>query len=186
MKKEVPLDKATRLINHGPVVMVSSSFGEKKDVTPVAWTMPVEKNPPVIVLEIGENHFIFDCILETKDFVVNIPGKGIAEKVVQCGSCSGRDVDKFEEYGLTAVPAKNVTSPALGESLASLECTLVEDKHLLREYNIVVGKVEYAEAEEGSFDEHWLFAKDEYKTIHHLGNRTFCFPEGEVIDLRKE
>lgn len=185
MKKEVSLDKAVRLINHGPVVMVSSLYDGKANITPVAWTMPAEKNPPKIVLEIGENHFIFDCILKTGDFVVNIPGKDMAEKIVQCGSCSGRDVNKFEEYGLTISPAKKVASPVLAEAVASLECTLVRDEHLLKEYNIVVGKVEYAEAEEEAFSEHWLFGKDEYKTIHHLGNRTFCFPEGEIIDLRK-
>ena len=41
-----------------------------------------------------------------------------------------------------------------------------------------------AEAEEDIFGEHWMFASGTERTIHHLGNKTFCVPEDGVIDLR--
>jgi flavin reductase (DIM6/NTAB) family NADH-FMN oxidoreductase RutF len=185
MRKELDLALATRLINHGPVVLVSSSHGDKVNITTVAWNMPVQKKPPMIVLEISEKHFIYECIMETGDFAVNIPGKALSEELVKCGSVSGRDADKFQMCGLTAEPGKAIKSPVLKEALAVLECSLVKDEHLLKEYNMVVGQVKHAEVEEGAFDEHWLFDKDEARTVHHLGDKTFCFPGGGVIDLRK-
>ena len=155
-------------------------------MTPVAWNMPVQKNPPIIVLEIGESHFIFDCIMETGDFVVNIPASQLVETVVKCGSVSGREVDKFDMFGLEAEGSRAVKSPSLREAAAVLECKLVRDEHLLAEYNMVVGEVKYAAAEEEAFDEHWLFERGKVKTIHHLGDRTFCMPGEEVVNLRKE
>ncbi|MFC1548886.1 flavin reductase family protein [Candidatus Omnitrophota bacterium] len=184
MRKELDLGMATRLINHGPVVMVGSACGEKLDITPVAWTMPVQKKPPVIVLEIGENHFIYECIMKTGDFTVNIPSKALSEEIVKCGTVSGRDVDKFEMSGLNPEPSKKIKSPSLKEAIAVLECVLIKDEHLLKEYNMVPGEVKYAEVEEAAFDEHWLFEKDELTTVHHLGDRTFSFPGGGIIDLR--
>lgn len=185
MRKEVPLELATRLINHGPVVFVTSSSNGKHNITPVAWNMPVQKNPPMLVLEIGENHFIFDCIMETGDFVVNIPASSLVETIVKCGSVSGREVDKFDAFGLEAEESHEVKSPSLKEAAAVLECALVRDEHLLTEYNMVVGEVKYAAAEEEAFNEHWLFDEGKVRTIHHLGDKTFCMPSNEVVDLRK-
>ena len=186
MRKEVPLQEATRLLNHGPVVLVTSLDGEKVGITPVAWHMPVNRKPPQIVLEISEGHFIYDCIMKTGDFVVNIPSMKYAEQVVRCGSVSGRDVDKVKTSGFTPQASREVKSPSLKEAIAVLECVLIRDEHLLKEYNMVPGAVKYAGAEEGAFDGHWLFRSDGLKTLHHLGNKTFCVPDGRIIDLRQE
>ena len=96
MRKELDLALATRLLNHGPLVLVSSEKDSRVDITPVAWNMPVQKKPPVVLLEISDTHFIYECIMQTADFLVNIPAFTFAEEVVKCGSVSGRDVDKFE------------------------------------------------------------------------------------------
>ncbi|MFH1394798.1 MAG: flavin reductase family protein [Candidatus Omnitrophota bacterium] len=184
MLKEVSLDFATRLINHGPVVLVSSLYKDKVNITPVAWHMPVSKKPPIIALEIGENHYIYECILGSRDFVINIPPKTAVEKIVQCGSCSGRDVDKVKICGFEIQPSKEIKSFGIKGMVGVLECVFKEDKHLLEEYNIVLGEVKRVLADERNFNEHWLFVDDDMKTVHHLGNRTFCFPDGDIKDLR--
>ncbi len=186
MLKEVSLKEATRIINHGPVVLVSSKLGERKGITPVAWTMPVDKDPPIIALEIGEGHFIYECIMETGDFVVSVPSRDMAEVVIGCGTCSGRDRDKFSVFGLSERPSKKITSPGVSGALAFLECELIKDSYLLEKYNLVLGSVKYAEAEEEAFSGHWLFEKEELVTLHHLGNKVFCCPEGKLIDLREK
>ncbi len=184
MRKEINLDFATRLINHGPVVLVTSLYNDKANITPVAWTMPINKKPPMVALEIGQKHFIFECIKETKDFAINIVSPIYAEDLLKCGKVSGREVDKFEKTSFTKSDSKIIKSPGLAEALAVVECKLIEDKYLEEEYNIVVGEVMYAEVEEEAFNEHWLFNDDKFKTLHHLGDKTFCFPDGKIIDLR--
>ncbi|HNX90482.1 MAG TPA: flavin reductase family protein [Candidatus Omnitrophota bacterium] len=186
MRVSVDLKYATRLINHGPLVMISSRKGARIDITPVAWHMPVEKVPPVIALEISETHFIYECIMETGDFVVNIPAISALGDIVKCGSVSGRDNDKLKMCGFTLGAAKKIGSPVINESLAIMECVLKKDSYMLKEYNMVIGEVKYAEAEQDAFNEHWIFQSDKMKTVHHLGDKTFCAPAGEIYDLRKK
>jgi len=185
VRKAIAMDLATRLINHGPVVMVASLFGKKVDVTPIAWHMPVEKDPPLIVLEIWEGHFIFDCIKKTGDFTVNILPSDFIKAIVKCGSVSGRDADKIKMCSFALSPSKKIKSPALAGAIGVLECVLVKDERLLKKYNMVLGKVKHAEVDGKAFKEHWLFGKKGAKTVHHLGNRTFSLSGGKVIDLRK-
>ena len=114
----------------------------------------------------------------------------------EAGICSTTALDSSYEWLLTAgIPRLKVEAMFLrartldrdgryNEALAVMECKLVEDKYLEEEYNIVVGEVKYVEVEEGAFTEHWLFTDEKFKTVHHLGDKTFCFPDGKIIDLR--
>lgn len=181
MKEAVELNIAYRLINHGPVVLVSSVFRKRADVTPIAWVMPACDEPPRIALAVWKGHFIYKCIMKTKDFVVNIPGKNMMRQVVQCGQASGKSINKFRKFSLKKERSKTVRSPRLAGSLAFLECTLVSDKKLAQKYGIIIGEVKYAEAEKKAFDKRWLLKKGKYKTLHHLGENVFCVPAGKIL-----
>lgn len=184
MREKIPLEMATRLLNHGPLVLISSTWEDKIDVTPVAWHMPVSKVPPIIAFTISEEHFIYKCILKSKEFAVNIPSPGIIREIIQCGTESGADVDKLRMTGLSTELPRVIKAPVLKTAIAVLECTLLEDKYLLEHYNIVLGEVKYAEIEPLAFDGHWLFKDQDLKTVHHLGDMTFVVPADDVIDLR--
>jgi len=186
VRVSVDLAHATRLINHGPVVLVSSHKEGKLALTPVAWHMPVDKDPPIIAFEISRTHFVHECIMETSDFTVNIPSVSLVESVVKCGSVSGRDSDKFKMCGLSPCVSKKISSVGVDESIAIMECVLKRDEHLLREYDMIVGEVKYAEAEKEAFDGHWLFGRKDMLTLHHLGERVFCVPSGDIYDMRRK
>lgn len=181
MRKTVALDIAYRLIGSGPVVLVSSLLDGRAALTPIAWTMPVSDDPPVIALEIWKGHFVYKAILQTGDFVVNIPSSDMAETVRGLGSVSGAKVDKFEKYGLTKEPAKKVSSPRLKSAIGILECKLRRDRHLLDKYNIVLGDVVYAEAEKNIFTDRWRPEKKGRRPLHHLGGKVFYAPERRIL-----
>lgn len=42
-----------------------------------------------------------------------------------CGTCSGRDVDKFKETGLTPIPAQQVRPPLIKEGVVNMECKVI-------------------------------------------------------------
>lgn len=181
MRKLVPLSIAYRLIGPGPVVLVSSLFNKRAGLTPIAWHMPVSDDPPIVALEIWEKHFIYKAILETGDFVINIPSSDMAETVRKLGSVSGSKVDKFKEYNLAGETAKKVKSPRLKSSIGVIECKLKRDNAILKKYNIVLGDIVYAEAEENIFTDRWHPEKRGPKIIHHLGGRIFSVPDMKII-----
>ena len=48
--KEVPLDKAYRLINHGPAVLVSARHGGVDDVMAASWACALDFAPPKLTV----------------------------------------------------------------------------------------------------------------------------------------
>ncbi|MDD5135977.1 MAG: flavin reductase family protein [Candidatus Omnitrophica bacterium] len=181
MRRSVPLEIAYRLIGSGPVVLVSSISGGKSGLTPIAWHMPVSDDPPIVALEIWEKHFIYKAILETGDFVINIPSSAMVDTIRGLGSISGAKADKFAEFGLVKEKARKVKSPRLGSAIGVLECKLRKEKALLKKYNIVLGDVVYAEADGSLFSDRWLPEKKGPRVLHHLGGRIFYAPEKKVI-----
>ena len=181
MRKTVPLEISYRLIGPGPVVLVSSLFNKRVGLTPIAWNMPISDDPPMIALEIWEKHFIYKAILQTKDFVVNIPSSDMAEPVRKLGGVSGAKIDKFKEYGLAEEASKKVKSPRLKSAIGLLECRLRNDKAILKKYNIVIGDIVHAEAESSVFTDRWCPEKPGPKIIHHLGGKIFSIPDSVII-----
>lgn len=180
MKKPVPLTIAYRLIGPGPVVLVSSLWNKKAGITPIAWHMPVSDDPPIIALEIWEKHFIYKAILQTGDFAVNIPPSAMAGVVRKLGGVSGAKVDKFKKFGIAKEPAAKIKSPRLKSAIGVIECKLRKDRALLKKYNIVLGDVVHAEAEEALFTDRWLPEKPGARIMQHLGGRIFCVPAQRI------
>lgn len=65
-------------------------------------------------------------LLETNpEFTVSVPIKNDCKEQLRfAGSVSGRDVDKFDGHGLTAVPGRSVNAPVVGECGLHFECRL--------------------------------------------------------------
>ena len=72
--------------------------------------------------------------------MLNVPGENIRDLAFRIGGCSGRDVDKFAELGLTAVPGRRVRPPAIGECMAAVECRIV-DQFVTGDHTVFVGEV---------------------------------------------
>lgn len=181
MRKPIPLEVAYRLINPGPLVLVSSLSGKRAGLTPIAWHMPVSDDPPIIALTIWEGHFIHKAILETGDFVINIPSSAMAETVRKLGSVSGKKIDKFKKYGLAKKAAQKVKSPRLKSAIAVIECKLRRDEALRKKYNIILGDVVYAEADRSVFTDRWLPEKSGPRIMQHLGGKVFSMPDRRIV-----
>jgi flavin reductase (DIM6/NTAB) family NADH-FMN oxidoreductase RutF len=181
MRKTVDLNIAYRIIGPGPVVLVSSLLNKTAGLTPIAWHMPVSDDPPMVALEIWEKHFIYKAIIETGDFVINVPSSDMAEIVRKLGSVSGKTIDKFKKFGLAKEASAKITSPRLKSAIGILECKLRKDKHLLKKYNIVLGDVVYAEADEKMFTDRWCPEKTGKRILNHLGGKIFSVPGKHIL-----
>lgn len=182
MKREIPLDKANRLLNIGGVVLITAKSGERDNVTPVAWNVPVSKEPALVAVAIAPERFIYKLIEESREFGINLPTLKILREVYFCGKNSGRDVDKFERTKLTREKAKFISAPLIKECIANIECK-VENIYPAGDHNLIIGKVLRAVVEAKLFEDHLNVSLEEAKTIHHLGGSLFTIP-GEIIDVK--
>jgi flavin reductase (DIM6/NTAB) family NADH-FMN oxidoreductase RutF len=173
--KEFPLAKVYRVIEPGPVVLMTTSYRGRPNVMTMSWHTAMEFEPPLIGCVLGSWDYSFDALKSTKECVISIPTVDLASKVVDIGNCSGRDIEKFKTFGLTPVPAKKVKAPLIAECLTNLECRVV-DTSLVNKYGFFVLRVVKA----------WTDPKHkERRTIHHNGDGTFVV-DGRTIDLKKK
>ena len=97
-------------------------------------------DPPLVGIGLRKSRFSYDIIKETGIFVINIPSIDLASQVMWTGKQTGREVDKFKETGLTAVPGVIVSVPHIAECLGFLECT-VHDQYESGDHVWIIGKI---------------------------------------------
>ncbi|RWK16599.1 MAG: flavin reductase family protein, partial [Mesorhizobium sp.] len=125
--RELPLAEVYRLIEPGPVVLLSTRSEQgRSNVMTMSWHTMVAVAPPTIACVVSSNDRSFFALRQTKECVIAIPEVGLAEKVVKVGNCSGRDTDKFATAWLTPLPAERVSAPLVAECFANLECRVVD------------------------------------------------------------
>jgi len=179
MKQEIPKSKASRLINPGGVILVSSAYKDKTNIITLAWHMPISKEPPLIGIAIAKSHFSYELIKKSQEFIVNIPSLDLLKQTIYCGSIHGDKADKFKEANLTAQKASKLAkAPLIKECIGNIECYLRDVKDT-GDHGLFIGEAIYACAQEGLFDETWKINKA--KLIFHLGGKFFT-STGELIE----
>ncbi len=182
--RPVALDHASRLINHGPTVLVTTAHGARRNLMAAAWSMPVEFTPPRIAVVIDKHTFTAELAAASGMIGICIPGAAIAALVHAVGSESGRDHDKFERHGIAARPGPVLGVPWLEDGcIACLEGRLLREPHAEDAYDTWFAEVVAAAADDRVFSGgRWSVSDDhpELQTIHHLGGGLFA-RAGNVI-----
>lgn len=170
---KLSLSEVYRLIEPGPVVLLTTARDGRANVMTMSWHMMMEFEPPRVGCVVSAANHSFAALRETGECVIAIPARKLAAKVVRIGNSSGRDIDKFAAFGLTARPASRVAPPLIDECFANLECRVV-DAALVEVYNLFI--LEVVEA--------WTDpAQTRPKTIHHQGYGRFVV-DGRTIRLK--
>lgn len=171
-KRSFPLSKVYRLLEPGPVVMVTTAGTRRANIMTMSWHTMLEFEPPLVGCVISNRNYSFDLLMAGKECVINIPAVELAKKVVGVGNCSGRKVDKFRKFALTPTAASCVQAPLIEECFANLECKIADMK-MVTKYNFFVLEVLKA----------WIDPAQKHpQTIHHQGKGIFAV-DGEMIRL---
>lgn len=170
MLKEFPLNRVFTLIEPGPVLLVATSQGRRKNVMTISWSMAMDFSPKFAILTGSWNHS-FAALMEKRECSVCIPGCDMMETVVKIGACSGAQKDKFRDFGLTPLKASRIKAPLIEECLYDIECKVSD---YIPEHGIVV--LEGVRAWENP-------ERRERRMFHAVGDGTFRI-DGETISLR--
>lgn len=170
--EEIGLEYATRLVNSGPVLLITAAWEGESGIMTLAWNMPVQKRPPLIAIGMGKGHHTTSLIERSNEFVINVPGNDMFELVKYCGSVSGYQEDKFGSGKFSAVNGETVCAPVLENAVGILECE-VEKRIELEKLRIYLGRVLRCAAKKGCFDKTWRLRDGEMTLIHHLGGPNF-------------
>ena len=182
MKTKIENLKGLRLLNPGPLVLITSKYQGKSNIVTVAWTSPVSHSPPLISISLSTKKLSHILIGNSKEFTVNIPSIELIDKVLLCGSESGRNVDKFKAYKLKEVKGKKVVSPSIKECFAFLECKVI-DSFLCGDHYLFIGEIVHCEIEKEYYND--CIDVEKVKFINHLGGPCFTYPE-KIVEKKRE
>ena len=187
-RRPVDLAHASRLVSHGPTVLVTSAHGGVRNLMAAAWSMPVEFEPPRIAVVIDKRTFTAELVQASGRLAICVPCIAQADLTYTVGSVGGRDllaagVDKFARYGIDAFDGPLLGLPLVEGCIAWLECRVIPERHTEQAYDTFFVEVVSAQADDRVFASgRWSFRDDNaaLHTLHHLGAGHFA-PAGASI-----
>jgi flavin reductase (DIM6/NTAB) family NADH-FMN oxidoreductase RutF len=144
----------------GQIVLVSSkSIRGEVHVAAKSWISMVASDPPTISLACRISHRTAINILETREFVVNVPGDDVSSRVWTAAETLASTADgEPPPWGFQA--ASRVAPPLIEECKAHLECVLDSSKRFNEEEVVLYGRILAVSVDErilqGSIEERYL------------------------------
>ncbi len=124
--REVSADEAwLRKYPERTVLAASVDSKGQANLIALGWNMPTSHSPPIAAISIGITRYSHQLVHESQEFVLVFPSFEMRDQVMYCGTHSGRAVDKFQQTGLTPVPAKYVQPPLVKEAVVNMECRVI-------------------------------------------------------------
>jgi len=129
--------------------MVIGSYDKdgKPNIMTAAWFGVANSRPLKVSVSLRPATYSYHCIMANQAFTVNVPDASLVSYVKFAGKYSGRDMNKFDETGLTPVRSEYVNAPYIEEFPIVLECKVTE-YHDLGSHRQFIGQVIDAKIDE--------------------------------------
>lgn len=157
----------------GQIVLVTSISREGiPNVAPKSWISILSSNPPIVGFSCNIEHHTSKNILSTGEFVINIPGEDIVEKVWKAAELGEPEPKEIEKAGLTPAKSTKLSTPRIAECKAHLECSLDWTKKYKQEI-IIFGKVLLAAIDKQLVDKDLEERYKYLKLLAYLDDKTY-------------
>ncbi|XAH24652.1 flavin reductase family protein [Xylophilus sp. GW821-FHT01B05] len=173
----VELQKAYRLINHGPTVLVSARHGGVDNVMAAAWACALDFSPPKLTVVLDKATKTRELIEQSGVFVIQVPTAAQLQLTHEVGSKSLVNApDKLAGSGVALFGISGHDLPFVAGCSAWLACRLIPEPHNQQAHDLFIGEVVGAWADTRVFkDGHWHFetAGPEWRSLHHVAGGHF-------------
>lgn len=182
----VPLEKAYRLLNHGPTVLVSARHAGVDNVMAAAWCCALDLAPPKLTVVLDKSSATRKLIEQSGVFVIQIPTAGLLKLTHAVGNVSlNDDADKLAHCGVELFGMTGVDQPFVAGCSAWLACKRIAEPHNEQAYDLFIGEVTGAWADSRVFsDGRWHFenADAALRSLHYVAGGHF-YAIGEALKV---
>ncbi len=131
-----------------PVVLVGTyDHAGKPNLMTAAWTGICCSKPPCMNVSLRKATYSYSGLQQRKAFTLGVPSASQVKEADFMGIVSGRDTDKFENAGFTAVKSDVVDAPYAAQIPFIVECRLIQSLELGL-HTLFVGEIMDVKAEE--------------------------------------
>ncbi|HMF50643.1 MAG TPA: flavin reductase family protein, partial [Candidatus Saccharimonadales bacterium] len=135
-----------------PALVVTRGSNNRLNFLTAMWFTPTGAEPSRMIVAIQKRTLTYKFLLERGEFVMSAPTDKMMEIVVFGGYVSGRDVDKWQAAGLTAVQPSKITVPLIGEAIGNVEYKVAKQIPFDDEMDLFVGEVMATHMRKGAMD----------------------------------
>lgn len=186
----VELEKAYRLLNHGPTVLVSAAHDGVDNVMAAAWSCALDFAPPKVTVVLDKATKTRELVEQSGFFVLQVPNAAQLELTQAVGSTSWSDTpDKLQQAGVSLFRIGEHPMPLVAGCSAWLACRLIPEPHNQQTYDLFIGEVIAAWADTRVFrNGHWDFehAGPQWRSLHYIaGGQYYAIGEALHADAGK-
>jgi flavin reductase (DIM6/NTAB) family NADH-FMN oxidoreductase RutF len=183
----VALEKAYRLINHGPTVLVSARHGGIDNVMAAAWACGLDFAPPKLTVVLARDTATRALVEKSRAFVIQVPTAAQLRLTDDVGTHSLADSpDKLSRFDVPLFEIAGHDLPFVSGCSGWLACKAIPEPHIEDAYDLFVGEVVAAWSDTRAFkDDRWLFesAGPGWRSLHHVAGGTY-YAIGEKLTRR--
>ncbi|MGF6917428.1 flavin reductase family protein [Paraburkholderia sp. 40] len=181
-RETVELSRATQLLNHGPVTLITSAHDGRSNVMAASWAMPLDFNPPKVVVVVDSRTLTRRLIEASGVFGLQLPSRGFAAQTLAVGTHAGVELDKFSAFDLETFRAQKIDAPMLAGCITWMECKVIPDDS--QRHDLIIGEVVAAYADSRVYSRNrWHFGDDpDLRTCHYVAGGTF-FATGDAFEV---
>lgn len=114
----------------GLLLVTVDSQGKPNAMT-IGWgSLGITWRRPIFTVLVRVSRYTHQLLENSGQFTVNVPTPRLQAAVADCGSRSGRDVDKFAAHGFRALPGRKIQVPIIEQCIGHYECRVVYRAHI--------------------------------------------------------
>lgn len=132
-----------KINNPNQIVLVTSRYKDKDNVLAMTWHTKASFQPNLYIICVDKSRFSYHLIKKGKCFCINYMPYSLKNKIIYCGTNSGKNIDKFKEAKLEKEECEKINCPRLKNSLAFVECRVVKSIEA-GDHIVFIGHVENA------------------------------------------
>ena len=169
--------RAGNMLYPVPAVLVScqNKAGESNMLT-VAWAGTICSDPAMLSISVRKSRASHAMLLESGEFVVNLPTERIVKELDKAGVISGKNKDKWDLLHFHPVKGKFIETPMISECPVNIECKITQVLEL-GSHDLFLAKVLAVHVESELLDSKGRLQLEKAKLL--------CYSHGQYYSLGK-
>lgn len=118
--------EAQKLASPAPFALLSVKREDgKTNLMALSWWSFLSNHPPMLGVCLSKKGLSGSLIEKNGEFALSLVGPALKDSAFRCGCCSGRVVDKAEDFGIPLEDAQAIGAQVVSGSRAVFECRLL-------------------------------------------------------------
>ena len=116
------------------------SQNNRYNILPLCFHMWCSYSPLLYAIAIHKKNYSSILFQEVKEFVLAIPGEGMIDEVMFCGTHSGKHINKAHGCKIEWSEAYKIKTPGINTAIANIEIR-VKERSIAGDHQIILGEI---------------------------------------------